>query len=72
MQGIFTFPSNVGLVKGLFNIYQGRNGGIYLAMNYNAVQLTIDQITSLQINLYCLKDFDQQLYDKQYLLSIIE
>ena len=58
-----------GWLKGNFNIYQGRNGKIYLMLGNSLTVLTLQQIESLGIPVYELKDFDHNSFVNAYELS---
>ena len=62
--------SNQSTKRGYFNIYQGKNGYIYLQMGKAVAQLTEKQINDLHLNVYELIDFcvdDYRLaYDKLF------
>lgn len=52
--------------KGFFNIYQARNGAIYIQMGITVTKLTETQLQDLGIDLYSLIDFDHDMYTKHY------
>lgn len=62
----YTYETTEGKTKGAFNIYQGKNGGIYLTMASRSVLLTQSQVKELPICLYILKDFNQFDYNTFY------
>jgi len=51
---------------GFFNIYQARNGGIYLHMGNNVTPFTLTQLHDLSIDLYALPDFDSDAFNIYY------
>jgi len=51
---------------GYFNIYQARNGLIYLQMGDKVTLLTFDQIGDLRLNLYDLDEFDYDAFVRAY------
>lgn len=55
-----------GSVKGSFNIYQARNGHIYLNMNNSVTKLSLEQIEQLGINCYSLLDYCHDDFVKAY------
>jgi len=55
-----------GSISGYFNIYQARNGKIYLQLGNCITVLTPRQINELNINCYNLNDFDVDLFLKAY------
>lgn len=68
-QGTFCYPIANGVAKGLFNIYQGKYGGVFLTMNYEGIQLTPGQVDQLKIDVYALVDFDHDLYQQAYSIT---
>lgn len=48
------------------NIYQARNGGIYLAVNGAGVVLTFEQVEKLDLQLQDFEDFNLGDYIKYY------
>lgn len=65
----FAYEIEGGSVKGFFNIYQGRNGKIYMMMGNNVTALTYEQVCDLQINTYNLKDFSVDDFAEAYELT---
>ena len=63
----FSFKSGAGSVSGWFNIYQGKDGYIYLQMGDKYTKLSKEQLDKLCINVYILDDFDYSLYKKAYI-----
>ena len=63
----FSYKTSTGRTYGFFNIYQGRNGFIYLQMGNKYVVLKEFQILDLGIDVYELQDFDYDLYQFAYL-----
>ncbi|PAV30231.1 hypothetical protein CIL05_07120 [Virgibacillus profundi] len=62
----FEYETDNGWVVGYFDIYQARNGFIYLVMGNNFTKLTLGQIEQLNINCYSLKDYDHDDFVKAY------
>ncbi|HUX57095.1 MAG TPA: hypothetical protein VMV77_08980 [Bacteroidales bacterium] len=67
-ENFYTYRIQGGYVKGLFNIYQTKEGSIRLAMNNNTILLTPLQIDLLNINVYELIDFNIDAYKLFYSL----
>lgn len=65
-KGKYSYEVTNGIKKGNFNIYQGRNGKIYLSMGNGLIDLNQNQIIALGIDVYSLIDFDHNLYKKAY------
>ena len=65
----FTYKISDGMIKGYFNIYQGRGGKICLSMGEAVTPLSKEQIQELHIDCYSLIDFDHELYMKSYLVN---
>jgi len=65
----FTYKTSDGMIKGYFNIYQGKDGRIYLLMGESVTPLSMKQIQELRIDCYSLIDFDHELYMKSYLVN---
>lgn len=66
----FCYQTQEGSVKGFFNIYQGKDGLIYLQMgNTRITKLAKHQIDDLYIDVYSLKDFDYDDYCKAYQIT---
>lgn len=65
-EGTFSYDTHSGKIRGKFNIYQGRNGKIYIVMGNNFTELIHKQIVDLNIDVYSLKDFDTTMYRKAY------
>lgn len=64
--GKFHYEVEGGKITGFFNIYQARNGKIYLMMGNAATPLSSEQIDQLGIDLYQLNDFDIDSYRNAY------
>jgi len=62
----YTCNTDTGTVSGFFNIYQGKNGFIFLQMGNGYTKLTETQIEDLGINLYSIQEFDHAQYLKVY------
>jgi hypothetical protein len=62
----FTYKISDGIIKGYFNIYQGKSGKIYLNMGELVTALSKKQIQELHVDCYSLIDFDYDLYMKAY------
>ena len=62
----YSMEVNQGMVKGFFNIYQGRSGKIFLMLNNSITELKESQINDLKLDIYELIDFDYDLYRKAY------
>lgn len=54
----------VGKMK--FNIYQARNGGVYISSGSLSTELSRKQIDDLRIDVYSLDDFDYECFKKHY------
>lgn len=52
--------------SGFFNIYQGKNGCIYIQMGSAFTALNLQQINALCIDLYSLPEFDIDNYKLWY------
>lgn len=57
---------NNTVTKGWFNLYQGKNGAIYIQMGSTITKLTESQLHDLGTDVYSLKDFDQDEYLRHY------
>lgn len=64
--GKYTYETSRGKASSAFNVYQARNGGIYITMGGMATKLSSEQITELNIYVYDLKDFDIDDYREHY------
>jgi hypothetical protein len=53
---------NSSKVSGFFNVYQARNGGIYLTMGNRSILLGKAQISELGIDVYQLEEFNHSEY----------
>jgi hypothetical protein len=53
-------------MAGRFNIYQGKDGGIYMALSNCHIMLTAQQLTDLRLDVVSLIDFDIDKYRKKY------
>lgn len=62
----YTYKTRRGRVRGAFNIYQARNGRIYLAMGNRYTELSHQQVHDLMIDVFELADFDYDDYKKAY------
>ena len=62
----YTYNTEDGTVSGFFNIYQGKNGFIFLQMGNGYTRLTETQIEDLGISLYTIHEFDHNQYKKAY------
>ena len=63
----FIYETATGKRKGFFNVYQAKNGCIYLQMGNKQVGLS--RIQALELagsSLYDLKDFDNELFHNFY------
>ncbi len=58
--------SNNSYSKGLFDIYQAKNGGIQLCMGNSHTALTHAQVVELHIPCYELKEFSQDDFNNFY------
>ena len=66
-ENYFTYNIQGGSVKGFFNIYQAKNGKLYLCMGSVHTSLTKEQIENdLKIDVYSLIDFDYDSYKIAY------
>jgi hypothetical protein len=66
MPNSYQYSTSNGTAKGAFNIYQARNGAIYILMGKTVTPLTIRQLDDLALDLYALIDFDVDAYKKHY------
>lgn len=66
MENQFTFNTETGKCKGAFNIYQGKNGAIYILIASSPLQLSKEQVEELSIDIYSLKDFSHNDYEWFY------
>lgn len=64
----YTYHTQRGKVVGKFNIYQARNGGIYIVIGVGHTKLTKNQILTLNIEVTELIDFDVTEFQKHYKL----
>ena len=62
----YTYNVGNGSVSGFFNVYQAKNGYIFIQMGNGYTKLTETQVKDLGINLYILKDFDHNKYIQAY------
>jgi len=62
----YCYKTNEGFMSGYFNIYQAKNGCIYLQLNNCVTKLSSKQIQNLKIDCYSLEDFDIDLFNKFY------
>jgi len=65
-EGNYKYDVVGGYVKGFFNIYQAKNGYLYLMMGKVITKLEKNQIDDLNIDVYSLIDFDFDNYKKAY------
>lgn len=49
-----------------FNIYQAKNGGIYISKGSLYTELSRKQIEDLRIDVYSLDDFDYECFKNHY------
>jgi hypothetical protein len=71
MKNEFIYETNTGSIKkGYFNIYQAKNGKIYLQLGDSITPLTNEQLNQLGIDIFDLKDFDLNDYRKGYNLQL--
>lgn len=66
MSNMFCYEAANGRIKGDFNIYQARNGKIYIAMGKGFTPLTEQQINELGIDVYTIQEFDYDLFISAY------
>ena len=64
----YTYKTETGTTAVFFNIYQGKNGFIYLQMGIGHTKLTKSQIEDLGMSLYDIKEFDHDQYLKSYFI----
>lgn len=62
----YQYKTEYGRVTGFFNIYQGRDGKIYIQMGNNVTQLSLNQIDDLKIDYHCLEDFIYEDFKSVY------
>jgi hypothetical protein len=62
----YSYETVSGFVTGWFNIYQARNGKIYLMMGSMVTPITESQINELCIDVFSLHDFDYDDYKNAY------
>lgn len=65
----YCIETTEGWTSGFFNIYQARNGGIFIQMGNKFTELSHEQILHLGLLLHDLKDFDHDEYLKHYNLK---
>jgi hypothetical protein len=58
--------SNDSKISGFFNIYQSKNGLIWIQMGNSCTKLTHKQIGDLNIDVFGLADFDYDDYKEAY------
>jgi len=63
---MFSYKTGDSVTRGVFNVYQAKNGGIFMLMGRSKTLLTEIQISELGINVYSLTDFDYDDYLKFY------
>lgn len=66
----YSYRTQNGTVKGHFDIYQGRDGSIYLLLGNSVTRLSLDQVNELKINTYNLKNYDHDLFNNAYQLQV--
>lgn len=71
-QNIYSYKTTEGISHGFFNIYQARNGKIFLMMGNVYTELSYKQINELSIDLYRLIDFDLDDLIAAYDIQIME
>lgn len=62
----YTYQVQNGRVRGDFNVFQARNGLVFLLMGRGQIPLSYDQISILGIDVYSLIDFDYELFKTAY------
>ena len=62
----FFYLTKKGRVKGFFNIYQAKNGGIYLMVGNQCTLLSKEQIEELNIELYSIEEFHYKCFKDFY------
>jgi hypothetical protein len=62
----FSYEISKGSVSGDFNVFQARNGLIFLSMGRGQTPLSENQISILGIDVYSLIAFDYDLFKKAY------
>jgi hypothetical protein len=62
----YSYSVRNGYVRGFFNIYQARNGAIYLMMGNSKTRLTKQQVNELNVDIYSLEDFDHDSFLNAY------
>ena len=62
----YSYETVSGVSKGWFNVYQAKNGKIYLQMGNVVTPLTESQINELCIDVFSLLDFDYDDYKNAY------
>ena len=67
----FSYQTSTGCTRGFFNIYQAKDGKIYLQMGNGVIALTELQLLALAIDVYDLVEFDHDLYEQAYSTSKI-
>lgn len=63
---MFRYATKEGFREGDFSIYQGRNGGIYMAMSSVCTPLTAKQLIDLKIDVMGILDIDIDMYQEYY------
>lgn len=71
MKNKYVYETNEGAATGFFNVYQGKNGGIYLMMGNSVTLLSLDQLGELNIHVYGLIDLDHSKYEAFYITKSI-
>lgn len=63
------WEGRTGKISTSFNLYQARNGAIYIMLGNSATKLEYKQIEELKINVYeDIEDFDFSDFKKHYKL----
>lgn len=65
----FKYKISVGSIEGFFNVYQARNGKIYIQMGNLFTPLTLEQVEDLKIDYYSLLDFGYEDFKKAYAIK---
>ncbi|MHB8281312.1 MAG: hypothetical protein ACYDDE_00740 [bacterium] len=72
-KNIFTYEISQGTyIKGYFDIYQAKNGKIFITMGNGNTELNYKQVEDLRIDVYDLIDFDYDLFKKAYNIVEVE
>jgi len=65
-QNQYCYQTATGTATGFFNIYQARDGAVYLFMNNKSCKLSLEQIGKLEIDIFNLEDFIYEDFYKAY------